>query len=72
MSRRPASSSSTPSSSAPGQENRLALNNWLQSLGLKDGLTWERFKEGPDDCPTWSVVCKCLFYFSPRLFVSYM
>ena len=72
MSDRPASSSPAPSSSAPGQESRLVLNNWLQSLGLRDKLTWERFKEGPDDCPTWSVVYKCPFYFSPRLFDSYM
>lgn len=55
-------------STSPEGEYRLKLNNWLQSRGWRDQLTWdEPVKNGPDHQPIWSAICKCPSHLSPRL-----
>ena len=48
------------------REYRLELNNWLQSRGLRERVTWRKEKRGPDDSPIWLVVYECPFHFSLR------
>jgi len=57
----------------PVSECRLELNNWLQDRGWNSRFAWDDDKkDGPDHKPTWHVVCRCPFHFSPSLLDSYM
>jgi len=47
------------------QRHRLELNNWPTRNTEIPRLAWNRWKEGPDHQPIWSVVCLSVTHFRP-------
>ena len=59
-----------PRSSPPRADHRTELNNWLQVNGGPGRLDWTSFRGGPENNPTWVVICLSASPCEPSLSVG--